>query len=161
MLSARRITVDADNNTANKQSRNLHPTFTHPPSLAALRAKMANKKSKQAKKKQADQAAAANGDHNGTAEVCVRRSPISSGFAQFDGRHENEQENQTGAKDEPIEVSSDTPEEEKQPEEVVEEVDPAVQAERVKEQGNAAFKGGRFQEAIGHYGNAIGALYSY
>ncbi|EIW56458.1 DnaJ-domain-containing protein [Trametes versicolor FP-101664 SS1] len=99
---------------------------------------MANKKSKQAKKKQADQAAAANGDHNGAAEV-----------------HETEQENQTGAKDEPIEISSDTPEEEKQVEEVVEEVDPAVQAERVKEQGNAAFKGGRFQEAIGHYGNAI------
>lgn len=33
-----------------------------------------------------------------------------------------------------------------------------MQAERVKEQGNAAFKGGRFQEAIAHYGNAIGGF---
>ncbi|KAI0369294.1 DnaJ-domain-containing protein [Pilatotrama ljubarskyi] len=106
---------------------------------------MTNKKNKQAKKKQqqATQAAqaAVNGEQNGSAEMCA-----------------HEQEKGTGLENQPIEVPNDVEEEEApkaaEPE-VVKEVDPAVQAEKVKEQGNAAFKAGRFQEAIEHYSKAI------
>jgi DnaJ family protein C protein 7 len=38
-----------------------------------------------------------------------------------------------------------------------EQVDPAVLAERTKEQGNIAFKAKRYGEAVNHYSKAIGA----
>ncbi|KAH9931611.1 protein prenylyltransferase [Epithele typhae] len=50
-----------------------------------------------------------------------------------------------------IEVPSDTPPGSSTPSEPVEEVDP----DKIKEKGNAAFKGKRFQEAIEHYSRAI------
>ncbi|KAI0354284.1 DnaJ-domain-containing protein [Trametes cingulata] len=104
---------------------------------------MTNKKNKQAKKKQQQAAqaaqAAADTEQNGTAEV-------------------HEQEKETGLEDEPIEVPNDAQAEAAPQEagpEAVEEVDPAVQAEKLKEQGNTAFKAGRFQEAIENYSKAI------
>lgn len=39
----------------------------------------------------------------------------------------------------------------------VEEVDPKKRAEKVKEEGNLAFKGSKFQNAIELYSRAIGA----
>ncbi|KAH9852955.1 DnaJ-domain-containing protein [Lenzites betulinus] len=98
---------------------------------------MTNKKNKQAKKKVSAQATPANGDQNGAEEL-----------------HEQQNEGQSGLKDEPIEILSDTPDEDKKEEAAVE-VDQVELAEKIKEQGNAAFKGGRFQEAILHYGMAI------
>ncbi|KAI0772446.1 protein prenylyltransferase [Trametes elegans] len=96
---------------------------------------MANKKSKQTKKKQQAAAKAADDEQNGSVDL-----------------HEQQPEAEAGAEDHPIEVSSDEPEPTKEAEEVL---DPAVQAEKVKEQGNAAFKAVRFQEAIEQYSKAI------
>ncbi|KAI0659619.1 hypothetical protein C8Q70DRAFT_121481 [Cubamyces menziesii] len=100
---------------------------------------MTNKKNKQAKKKQQQQAAqaAANGAENGTVDV-------------------HEQEKEVEQEDVPVEVQDDVKEEEAHLEEkVAEEIDPAVAAEKAKEEGNAAFKAGRYQEAIEQYSKAI------
>ncbi|KAI9058789.1 TPR-like protein [Trametes sanguinea] len=100
---------------------------------------MTNKKNKQAKKKQQQQQAAeaaANGTANGSADV-----------------HEHEQ--LAAAEPAPAEVPPDVQGEKPPKEEVVEEVDPVAEAEKVKEQGNTAFKAGRFQEAIEQYSKAI------
>lgn len=53
----------------------------------------------------------------------------------------------------PADSQSPTPE-------AAEPVDNIKQAEKVKEQGNTAFKAGKFVEAIEHYGRAIGAYAS-
>ena len=53
---------------------------------------------------------------------------------------------------EPIEVPSDSPSDTTPPQEPEEELD----ADKIKEQGNTAFKAGRFHEAIEHYSRAIG-----
>ncbi len=59
---------------------------------------------------------------------------------------------------EPIEVAGSSKETTPAPEEP-----PAAEAEpdaeKIKEQGNAAFKAGRYQDAIDHYGRAIGMLH--
>ncbi|KAI0673123.1 DnaJ-domain-containing protein [Trametes maxima] len=100
---------------------------------------MTNKKNKQAKKKQqvaaAAAAAAASGEQNDAPEV--------------------QEHEAAGLENEPIEIHDDASDTGKPNEETVEEVDPAVQAEMVKEQGNTAFKGGRFHEAVEKYGKAI------
>ncbi|OSD00025.1 protein prenylyltransferase [Trametes coccinea BRFM310] len=99
---------------------------------------MTNKKNKQAKKKQQQQAAEAlaNGEANGSVDV-----------------HEHEQ--LAAAEPAPAEAPTDAQKEEAPKEEVIEEVDPVAEAEKVKEQGNAAFKAGRFQDAIEQYSKAI------
>ena len=68
----------------------------------------------------------------------------------------HEQEKEVEQEDVPVEVQSDVKEEEAPQEDVVEEIDPAVAAEKAKEEGNAAFKAGRYQEAIEQYSKAIG-----
>ncbi|CDO68768.1 hypothetical protein BN946_scf184989.g34 [Trametes cinnabarina] len=99
---------------------------------------MTNKKNKQAKKKQQQQQAAeaaANGEANGSVEA-----------------HEHEQ--QAAVEASPV-APKDVLEGETPKRKQVTAVDPVVEAEKVKEQGNAAFKAGRFHEAIEHYSKAI------
>ncbi len=68
-------------------------------------------------------------------------------------RHEKDME----VEQEPTEVAGSSKEATPAPEEP-----PAAEAEpdaeKIKEQGNAAFKAGRYQDAIDHYSRAIGML---
>ena len=58
---------------------------------------------------------------------------------------------------EPIEVAGSSKETTPVPEELTaEEAEP--DADKIKEQGNAAFKAGRYQDAIDYYSRAIGTL---
>ena len=68
-------------------------------------------------------------------------------------RHEKEME----IEQEPIEVAGSSKETTPVPEELpAEEAEP--DADKIKEQGNAAFKAGRYQDAIDYYSRAIGTL---
>jgi hypothetical protein len=55
-------------------------------------------------------------------------------------------------------VVFDPPQEEQEP---MESIDPTVEGERLKEEGNTAFKAKRYGEAISLYAEAIGEYHSH
>lgn len=116
---------------------------------------MTNKKNRQAKKRQQAAKAATNGDATTSTEQYVfhlrYRLPRMAFFIPFTN-HRSSHEKEMEVEQDPVEVPNETETESAEGPAPEEEPD----ADKIKEQGNTAFKGGRFQEAIDQYSRAIG-----
>lgn len=114
---------------------------------------MPSKKPKSQKKKQSE----LNGSHKYGIFTSLRM--FSHCLQPCTARPKLVEDGVQGAEDEAVKTPTATPDTSKDEMPGVEaEVDSAPEAERIKELGNEAFKGKRYDEAIAFYSRAIGAI---